>query len=98
MKNSDSKLLKPNFVTADVYNCLTDDQDQKGKEIKPDLECPSCQELSAEVIELREALKKATKLQTADDMLSGSVSAEQQPKHQSSVSSAVVTIPLVKNN
>jgi len=95
------ELTPPLFPTTDNNSIANADDvlkpHQKGKQIKPDLECPSCQELYTEVIELREAVKKATKLQTADDMLSGSESAEQHPKHPSSVSSVVVTIPPVGN-
>ena len=95
------ELTPPLFPTTDNNSIANADDvlkpNQKGKQIKPDLECPSYQELSTEVIELREAVKKATKLQTADDILNGSVSAEQQPKHPSSVSSVVVTIPPVGN-
>ena len=67
------ELTPPLFPTTDNNSIANADDvlkpDQKDKQIKPDLECPSYQELYTEVIELREAVKKATKLQTAHDIL-----------------------------
>ena len=53
------------------------DQDNQ---IKADLECPNCQELNTQVVQLKEALLKATKLQTLDGILvtSSSETKEQQ--------------------
>jgi hypothetical protein len=57
--------------TGDVLKSL---RQGFNKQIKPDLECPSCQELYAEVTELREALNNTTTLQTADNILTSSSS------------------------
>ena len=49
-------------------------QEGSNNQIKPDLECPGCQQLYAEVIELSETVKKLTVLKTADDILASSTS------------------------
>lgn len=61
-------------VITNAGDILTAPQEGLNKQIKPDLECPSCKELYAEVIELSETVKKITFLKTADDMLVSSIS------------------------
>ena len=57
--------------TGDI---LAPSQEKLNKQIKPDSECPSCQELNVEISELRETVKKLTVLKTADDILASSTS------------------------
>lgn len=54
-------------------NILTPNKEGLNKQIESGLECPSCQELYTEVIELREVVKKTTTLQNAADMLASSL-------------------------